>query len=49
MPFNVIAFTSTLLAFFFGSVFNMLHSSSDEILRHSLTLTHTHCFTVDCS
>ena len=33
MPFNVIAFTSTTLAFFFGSVFNMLHSSPNEILR----------------
>jgi hypothetical protein len=33
MPFNVIAFTSTLLAFFFGSLFNMLHSSPNEILR----------------
>jgi hypothetical protein len=33
MPFNVIAFTSTLLAFFFGSIFNMLHSSPNEILR----------------
>jgi GPI-anchor transamidase subunit T len=31
MPFNVIAFTSTALAFFFGSMFNVLFRSSTEI------------------
>eukprot|EP00808_Paulinella_micropora_P006679 g44954.t1 len=32
MPFNVIAFTSTVLAFFFGSMFNMLYKPNKEIL-----------------
>lgn len=31
MPFNVIALTCTLLAFFFGSVFNMLYASLHTI------------------
>lgn len=33
MPFNVIAFTSTVLAFFFGSLFNMTYSRTNEILK----------------
>lgn len=37
MPFNVVAFTSTVLAFFFGSVFNILTSSPDELLRRGRT------------
>eukprot|EP00457_Paulinella_chromatophora_P005423 gb/GEZN01005440.1/.p1 GENE.gb/GEZN01005440.1/~~gb/GEZN01005440.1/.p1 ORF type:complete len:592 (-),score=69.06 gb/GEZN01005440.1/:29-1804(-) len=35
MPFNVIAFTSTVLAFFFGSMFNMLYKTPKEILARS--------------
>lgn len=37
MPFNVIAFTSTLLAFFFGSLFNTLYSSPPEVLKRGRT------------
>jgi len=33
MPFNVIAFTSTLLAFLFGSMFNMTYARYEEILK----------------
>ena len=33
MPFNVIAFTSTVLAFFIGSLFNMTFSKSEEVLK----------------
>jgi hypothetical protein len=32
MPFNVIAFSSTIIAFFFGSMFNTLYSSDEEVL-----------------
>ena len=31
MPFNVIAFTSTVMAFFFGSMFNLLYSTDEQI------------------
>lgn len=34
MPFNVIAFTSTVFAFFFGSLFNMLYHVSSKIAEH---------------
>jgi phosphatidylinositol glycan class T len=33
MPFNVIAFTSTILAFFFGSVLNMTAAPYSEVLK----------------
>lgn len=33
MPFNVIAFTCTVMAFFFGSIFNMVYNSDEEILK----------------
>jgi phosphatidylinositol glycan class T len=33
MPFNVIAFTSTILAFFFGSVLNMTAAPYNEVLK----------------
>jgi phosphatidylinositol glycan class T len=33
MPFNVIAFSSTVLAFFFGSLFNLLYSGPVEIME----------------
>ena len=35
MPFNVIAFTSTVLAFFFGSMFNLLYSTDAQIIERS--------------
>lgn len=35
MPFNVIAFTSTIMAFFLGSLFNMTFSSDAEVMRRS--------------
>ena len=31
MPFNVIAFTSTVIAFLFGSLFNLFHSTDQQI------------------
>ena len=33
MPFNVIAFTSTVLAFFWGSLFNMSYGSYEQVLK----------------
>jgi phosphatidylinositol glycan class T len=33
MPFNVIAFTSTILATFFGSLFNMTYARTEEVLK----------------
>ena len=35
MPFNVIAFTSTALAFFFGSLFNALYSTDAQIIERA--------------
>ena len=35
MPFNVVAFTSTVLAFFFGSLFNLTYSTTADIVARS--------------
>jgi hypothetical protein len=35
MPFNVIAFTSTVIAFFFGSLFNLYYSTDEQIIERS--------------
>ena len=35
MPFNVVAFTSTVLAFFFGSMFNLTYSTTADIIKRS--------------
>ena len=35
MPFNVVAFTSTVLAFFFGSLFNLTYSTTANIVKRS--------------
>ena len=35
MPFNVVAFTSTVLAFFFGSLFNLTYSTTADIIKRS--------------
>ena len=35
MPFNVVAFTSTVLAFFFGSLFNLTYSTTAAIIQRS--------------
>ena len=35
MPFNVVAFTSTVLAFFFGSLFNLTYSTTADIVQRS--------------
>jgi hypothetical protein len=33
MPFNVIAFTSTMAAFLFGSMFHVLYADEEEIIK----------------
>ena len=35
MPFNVVAFTSTVLAFLFGSLFNLTYSTTADIVQRS--------------
>ena len=35
MPFNVVAFTSTVIAFFFGSLFNLTYATTADIIQRS--------------
>jgi hypothetical protein len=41
MPFNVIAFTSTVIAFFIGSLFNMAAEAPDRILKRNAGIRST--------